>query len=145
MKRSIAMILALLMVMTLVLSGCGGGQAAPAAEASAEEAAPAEAAPVEEAKAEGINVTGPIPPDSLFGKVLNGQYDGAIAMYHDQGHIAAKIGHMSDCVNCTIGLPIIRTSVDHGTAFDIAGKGIAGGENMIQAMKVAEEFLKGKA
>ena len=100
---------------------------------------------VEEAKAEGINVTGPIPPDSLFGKVLNGQYDGAIAMYHDQGYIAAKIGHMSDCVNCTIGLPIIRTSVDHGTAFDIAGKGIAGGENMIQAMKVAEEFLKGKA
>lgn len=99
---------------------------------------------VETAKKEGIDVSGPIPPDSLFGKVLNGLYDGAIAMYHDQGHIAAKINHMNDCVNCTIGLPIIRTSVDHGTAFDIAGRGIASGDNMIQSMLVAEEFLKGR-
>lgn len=98
---------------------------------------------VEEAQAKGINVSGPIPPDSMFGKVLHGVYDGAIAMYHDQGHIAAKLNLMSECVNCTIGLPIIRTSVDHGTAFDIAGKGIASGENMVQSMKVAEEFLKG--
>lgn len=98
---------------------------------------------VEEAKEKGIHVFGPIPPDSMFGKVLHGVYDGAIAMYHDQGHIAAKLNLMSECVNCTIGLPIIRTSVDHGTAFDIAGKGIASGENMIQSMKVAEEFLKG--
>lgn len=98
---------------------------------------------IEEALKEGIQVSGPIPPDTLFGKVLNGVYDGAIAMYHDQGHIAAKLNLMNDCVNCTIGLPIIRTSVDHGTAFDIAGKGCADGANMIQAMKVAEEFLKG--
>ena len=97
---------------------------------------------IEEAKAEGINVTGPIPPDTVFSKALNGVYDGVIAMYHDQGHIAAKMQHMSDCVNCTIGLPIIRTSVDHGTAFDIAGKGIADGKNMKQSMHVAEEFLK---
>ena len=104
-----------------------------------------EVIPAEEtAKKEGIDVSGPIPPDSLFGKVLNGLYDGAIAMYHDQGHIAAKINHMNDCVNCTIGLPIIRTSVDHGTAFDIAGRGIASGDNMIQSMLVAEEFLKGR-
>ena len=99
---------------------------------------------VETALKEGIDISGPIPPDSLFGKVLKGQYDGAIAMYHDQGHIAAKMNHMNDCVNCTIGLPIIRTSVDHGTAFDIAGQGIASGDNMIQAMLVAEEFLKGR-
>lgn len=98
---------------------------------------------IEEAKAKGIQAIGPIPPDTLFGKVLNGIYDGAIAMYHDQGHIAAKLNLMNDCVNCTLGLPIIRTSVDHGTAFDIAGKGLADGTNMIQAMKVAEEFLKG--
>lgn len=100
---------------------------------------------VEEAKKKGIDVAGPIPPDTLFGKVLHGVYDGAIAMYHDQGHIAAKLNLMNDCVNCTIGLPIIRTSVDHGTAFDIAGKGLADGTNMKQAMKVVEEFLKGNA
>ena len=99
---------------------------------------------IEAAKKEGINVTGPIPPDSVFNKTLNGVYDAAIAMYHDQGHIAAKLQLMSECVNCTIGLPIIRTSVDHGTAFDIAGKGIASGDNMKQSMRVAEEFLNNK-
>ena len=99
---------------------------------------------IEEAKMEGIDVEGPIPPDSVFGKTLNGVYDAAVAMYHDQGHIAAKLQFMSQCVNCTIGLPIIRTSVDHGTAFDIAGKGIADGTNMKQAMLVAEEFMKNR-
>ncbi len=99
---------------------------------------------IEAAKAEGINVVGPIPPDSIFNKTLNGVYDAAIAMYHDQGHIAAKLQLMSECVNCTIGLPIIRTSVDHGTAFDIAGKGLASGDNMKQSMRVAEEFLNNK-
>ena len=97
---------------------------------------------VEEAKKKGINAVGPIPPDTVFSKTLKGIYDGVIAMYHDQGHIAAKLQYMSECVNCTIGLPIIRTSVDHGTAFDIAGKGIADETNMKQSMHVAEEFLK---
>lgn len=99
---------------------------------------------VEAAKGEGVNVSGPIPPDTVFSKALKGVYDGVIAMYHDQGHIAAKLQHMSDCVNCTIGLPIIRTSVDHGTAFDIAGQGIADGANMKRSMHVAEQFLKTK-
>ena len=99
---------------------------------------------VEDANKEGINVTGPIPPDTVFSKALSGIYDGVIAMYHDQGHIAAKLQHMSDCVNCTIGLPIIRTSVDHGTAFDIAGQGIADGTNMKTSMHVAEEFMGSK-
>ncbi|MGI6069712.1 MAG: 4-hydroxythreonine-4-phosphate dehydrogenase PdxA [Blautia sp.] len=99
---------------------------------------------IEAAKEEGIYVDGPVPPDSVFNKTLNGVYDAAVAMYHDQGHIAAKLEHMSQCVNCTIGLPIIRTSVDHGTAFDIAGKGIADGENMKQSMLVAEEFMKNR-
>ena len=99
---------------------------------------------VEDAKKEGINVTGPIPPDTVFSKALSGIYDGVIAMYHDQGHIAAKLQHMSDCVNCTIGLPIIRTSVDHGPAFDIAGQGIADGTNMKTSMHVAEEFMGSK-
>lgn len=99
---------------------------------------------IEAAKEEGIYVEGPIPPDSVFNKTLNGVYDAAVAMYHDQGHIAAKLEHMSQCVNCTIGLPIIRTSVDHGTAFDIAGKGVADGANMKQSMLVAEEFMKNR-
>lgn len=99
---------------------------------------------IEEAKKTGIYVDGPIPPDTVFNKTLNGVYDAAVAMYHDQGHIAAKLQLMSQCVNCTIGLPIIRTSVDHGTAFDIAGKGVADGENMKQAMLVAEEFMKNR-
>lgn len=97
---------------------------------------------VEAAEKKEIWAEGPIPPDTIFGKALKGVYDGVVAMYHDQGHIAAKLQHMSECVNCTIGLPIIRTSVDHGTAFDIAGKGIADGKNMKQAMYVAEQFLK---
>lgn len=99
---------------------------------------------MEEARAKGINVVGPIPPDSVYNKTLNGVYDAAVAMYHDQGHIAAKLNLMSQCVNCTIGLPIIRTSVDHGTAFDIAGKGIASEVNMKESMKVAEQFLNRK-
>lgn len=99
---------------------------------------------IEEAREKGIKVSGPIPPDSVFNKTLNGVYDAAVAMYHDQGHIAAKLQLMNECVNCTVGLPIIRTSVDHGTAFDIAGKGIASGDNMKRAMWVAEQFLNNK-
>lgn len=99
---------------------------------------------IEAAQQEGIYADGPIPPDTVFAKTLNGVYDAAVAMYHDQGHIAAKLQLMSQCVNCTIGLPIIRTSVDHGTAFDIAGKGLADGENMKQAMLAAEKFMKNR-
>ena len=98
---------------------------------------------IKEAQAEGINVVGPIPPDTCYKKHIDGVYDAVVAMYHDQGHIAAKLENIDMCVNCTIGLPIIRTSVDHGTAFDIAGKGIANEKNMEQAMHCAELFLKG--
>jgi 4-hydroxythreonine-4-phosphate dehydrogenase len=98
---------------------------------------------IEEAKKEGINVVGPIPPDSCYKKHIDGEYDAVVAMYHDQGHIAAKLGNRDMCVNCTIGLPIIRTSVDHGTAFDIAGTGLADETNMEQSMLCAEKFLKG--
>lgn len=95
---------------------------------------------IEKAQKEGINALGPIPADTVFSKHLNGVYDVVVAMYHDQGHIAAKMNYMDKCVNCTVGLPIIRTSVDHGTAFDIAGKGIASEKNLIEAMKAAELF-----
>ncbi|NLD37267.1 MAG: 4-hydroxythreonine-4-phosphate dehydrogenase PdxA [Desulfatiglans sp.] len=73
----------------------------------------------------GIDVTGPLPADTLYPKAVTGQYDAVVNMYHDQGLIPLKLIHFSDGVNVTLGLPIIRTSVDHGTAYDIAGKGIA--------------------
>jgi 4-hydroxythreonine-4-phosphate dehydrogenase len=96
---------------------------------------------VEEAKAQGMNVIGPIPPDTVFLKAVKGQYDIVVCMYHDQGHIPLKLLGFDEGVNMTIGLPIIRTSVDHGTAFDIAGKGIANENSLIEAMKAAERFL----
>lgn len=96
---------------------------------------------VNEAKEGGILAAGPVPADTVYMKALKGNYDAVVAMYHDQGHIPAKLELMNQCVNCTIGLPVIRTSVDHGTAFDIAGRGIADAENMITAIRAAEEFL----
>jgi 4-phospho-D-threonate 3-dehydrogenase / 4-phospho-D-erythronate 3-dehydrogenase len=99
----------------------------------ADEIAPA----VEAAKAEGINAHGPVPADTLFMKALNGDYDAIVCMYHDQGHIPLKMISFHEGVNVTIGLPIIRTSVDHGTAFDIAYKGVASTENLIAAFNLA--------
>lgn len=96
---------------------------------------------IEEACGLGINVDGPIAPDTVFLKAHNGQYDVVVAMYHDQGHIPMKLLAFDTGVNITVGLPIIRTSVDHGTAFDIAGKNIAKGDSMIEALKVADLFL----
>jgi 4-phospho-D-threonate 3-dehydrogenase / 4-phospho-D-erythronate 3-dehydrogenase len=95
---------------------------------------------VEAAKEEGISAEGPIPPDTVFLKAVKGQYDIVVCMYHDQGHIPLKLLGFDEGVNMTVGLPIVRTSVDHGTAFDIAGKGIASERSMLEAMKVAESF-----
>jgi 4-hydroxythreonine-4-phosphate dehydrogenase len=95
---------------------------------------------VEEAKKLGINASGPIPPDTVFLRAYRGEFDGAVAMYHDQGHIASKLLEFEGGVNVTIGLPVIRTSVDHGTAFDIAGKGIADPKSMIEALKLAQKM-----
>ncbi len=95
----------------------------------------------------GLNVEGPLPPDTVFyqavhgnrdGHVTNqGKYDAVICMYHDQGLIPFKLIHFKDGVNTTLGLPIIRTSVDHGTAYDIAWKGIADPSSLVQAIKMA--------
>lgn len=82
-------------------------------------------------------IAGPVPPDIVFGDLLAGKYDAAIAMYHDQGLIPFKLLHFNDGVNMTIGLPFVRTSPDHGTAFDIAGKGIADPSSMIEAIILA--------
>jgi len=106
---------------------------------------------IEQAKKENIIVDGPVPPDTIFSKVIGGQYNIAVVMYHDQGHIPMKVtgfkynkktnkwSSMSG-VNVTVGLPIIRTSVDHGVAFGKAGEGRANEESMVQAIKMAIDF-----
>jgi 4-hydroxythreonine-4-phosphate dehydrogenase len=89
------------------------------------------------AQARGWDVRGPIGADSIFHQALQGRYDAVIALYHDQGHIAAKTYDFNRTVSVTTGLPLIRTSVDHGTAFDIAGQGIADATNMVEAIRIA--------
>lgn len=89
------------------------------------------------ARAKGLNVTDPQPPDTVFLRATKGEYDIVVAMYHDQGHIPMKLLAFDSGVNVSVGLPIIRTSVDHGTAFDIAGTGKAREESLIAALDVA--------
>jgi 4-hydroxythreonine-4-phosphate dehydrogenase len=88
-------------------------------------------------KLKGLNVEGPVPPDTVFLKAVNGMYDVVVAMYHDQGHIPLKLLGFNTGVNITVGLPFIRTSVDHGTAFEIAWSGKASEESMIHAINLA--------
>ena len=92
---------------------------------------------VEAAKAAGIDATGPVPADTIFNQAIDGKYDAVLAMYHDQGHIPIKVHDWARSVSVNLGLPFIRTSVDHGTAFDIAGKGVADHESMLEAIRVA--------
>jgi len=99
---------------------------------------------VDEARRMGINVKGPISPDGIFYLAKVGMFDIVIAMYHDQGLIPLKLLSFNRSVNVTVGLPIIRTSVDHGTGFDIAGKGWANPTSLIEAIKVAAHFSKTK-
>ena len=90
-----------------------------------------------QAQSENICVEGPFPPDTIFAQSLKGKYDLVVAMYHDQGHIPVKLHGFDSGVNITIGLPIVRVSVDHGTAFDIADKFIASELSMLEAIKIA--------
>lgn len=110
---------------------------------------------VRTAQAEGLTADGPVPPDTIFVKALAGQYDIVVAMYHDQGHIPVKLsGFVLDPetnlysslsgINTTVGLPIIRTSVDHGTAFDRAGEGRANEESMLEALEMAATMANNK-
>jgi 4-hydroxythreonine-4-phosphate dehydrogenase len=92
---------------------------------------------VRQARTAGIDASDPMPADTLFGKAARGAYDGIVAMYHDQGLIPLKLVAFGTCVNVTVGLPIIRTSVDHGTAYDIAGKGVADPGSLLEAVKLA--------
>lgn len=95
---------------------------------------------VEEAKGEGKEIMGPVPPDSLFVRAIKGQYQVMVVMYHDQGHIPIKIVNFAEGVNITLGLPIIRTSVDHGTAFGKAGEGRATPASMEAAFRKAADM-----
>ena len=98
----------------------------------------AEIAPaIKKAQSIGINVVGPIPADTVFNYAIQQKYDVVIAMYHDQGHIPIKVHDWASSVSVNLGLPFIRTSVDHGTAFDIAGKGIADHTSMLESLKMA--------
>jgi 4-hydroxythreonine-4-phosphate dehydrogenase len=92
---------------------------------------------IESARAQGLNITGPIPGDTVFVRAVSGEFDVVIACYHDQGLIPVKVMAFGRAVNVTLGLPIVRTSVDHGTAFDIAGRDLANPSSMVEAVLLA--------
>jgi 4-hydroxythreonine-4-phosphate dehydrogenase len=100
---------------------------------------------VQRARRSGIEISGPIPGDTVFVRASRGEFDCVIACYHDQGLIPVKLLAFGTAVNVTIGLPIIRTSVDHGTAFDIAGKGVADAGSMIAAVRLAAQMVDASA
>ena len=106
----------------------------------AQELQPAVAAAVEL----GIDVTGPQSADSVFNHAIGREFDVVLALYHDQGHIAIKIHNLHQSTTATLGIPFVRTSVDHGTAFDIAGKGQADPTGLATAVDAAEAIVDGR-
>lgn len=98
---------------------------------------------IAEAREKGVDAVGPVPADSVFSQALKGRFDAVLSLYHDQGHIATKTVDFERTISLTIGMPFLRTSVDHGTAFDIAGRGIAGEISMIEAIRLAAEYGPG--
>jgi 4-hydroxythreonine-4-phosphate dehydrogenase len=99
---------------------------------------------IKRAAAQGWDMHGPLPPDTVFNKAVAGEYDAVVAMYHDQGLIPFKLLHFADGVNLTMGLPFVRTSVDHGTAYDIAGKGLASHSSLEASFNMAAEIIKNR-
>ncbi len=95
---------------------------------------------IRDARAGGLDVTGPVPADAVFHLAADGRFDAVLSLYHDQGHIAAKMTDFYKTVSVTTGLPFVRTSVDHGTAFDIAGKGEASAVSMVEAIRAAADL-----
>jgi 4-hydroxythreonine-4-phosphate dehydrogenase len=100
---------------------------------------------IETARREGIAVSGPWPSDTLFVRARAGEFDGIVAMYHDQGHIPLKLLGGLHAVNVSLGLPLVRTSVAHGTAYDIAGRGVADPTSLVEAVRVASQLCRGFA
>ncbi len=117
-----------------------GGEGGLLGREELEVIAPAVAA----AQAQGLAVVGPLPADSVFVAALRGDYDVVVCMYHDQGHIAVKTHGFDDSITITLGLPIVRTSADHGTAFDIAGQGVAHEGSMVAAILAAAQLARQK-
>jgi len=97
---------------------------------------------IERQRSRGVNVSGPFPADTIFVRAMRGEFDAVVACYHDQGLIPIKLVAFGRAVNVTLGLPIIRTSVDHGTAFDIAGQGVADPSSLIEAINLAVRLCK---
>ena len=97
---------------------------------------------IDTARQEGIDVQGPIPADSVFFRAIEGEFDAVVAMYHDQGHIPIKTHDFAHSVTVTLGLPIVRTSVDHGTAFDIAWQGKADETSLVEAIELAAQLAQ---
>ena len=116
-----------------------GGEGGLLGREEIDEIAPA----VKAAQNAGIDAVGPLPADSIFNRAIGGEFDVVLAMYHDQGHIAIKVHNFHESVTATLGLPLIRTSVDHGTAFDIAGKGIADATGAVAALQAAATLAEG--
>ena len=116
-----------------------GGEGGMLGREEIDEIAPA----VLEAQRQGLNVVGPYPADSIFYRAINGEFDAVLALYHDQGHIAIKVHNFEDSITATMGIPFIRTSVDHGTAFDIAGKNMANANGLTRALEAAIDMLNG--
>lgn len=98
---------------------------------------------VEAARRDGLDVSGPEPPDTVFFRAVSGRFDAVVCMYHDQGHIAMKLLDFESAVNVTLGLPFVRTSVDHGTAYDIAYQGVASTKSFVSAFRLARRLLAG--
>ncbi len=100
---------------------------------------------VDACRGRGVDVTGPWPADTVFGRATRGEFDAVIACYHDQGLIPVKLLAFGEAVNVTLGLPIVRTSVDHGTAFDIAGRGIAEHSSLVEAIRLAADLANARS
>ena len=96
---------------------------------------------IHDCQQEGIDCSGPYPPDTVFRRMMQGEFDLVVSMYHDQGHTPLKLVAMDEGVNVTLGIPIVRTSVDHGTAYDIAGKGLAHEQSLCSAIALAARLI----
>jgi 4-hydroxythreonine-4-phosphate dehydrogenase len=116
-----------------------GGEGGMLGREEIDEIAPA----IEEARKAGLNVSGPHPADSVFYRAVAGEFDAVLALYHDQGHIAVKVHNFENSITATMGIPFVRTSVDHGTAFDIAGKNLANANGLARAIDAAIDMMNG--
>lgn len=115
-----------------------GGEGGLLGREEIDELAPA----VADAQGQGLNATGPIPADSVFNRAIGGEFDVVLALYHDQGHIAVKVHDFHQSTTATLGIPFVRTSVDHGTAFDIAGLGRADSRGLAAAIEAAQSLVE---